>query len=270
MEELNKNQIVLLTLLVSFVTSIATGIMTVSLLMEAPVEVSQTINRVVERTIEKVTPGDVLNTIQPKKEVTTVVVKEEDQIVSAIDKNIKSVVRIRERNKELGVDNLYGLGIVVTTDGLIATDKKIVSEVMQYSALTSDGVEIPLVSVYADKKSPLGFFKAKPEKPYTFKPVSFASADVKLGQSIVSIGGNTTNEIGVGRVTSLASLSTSTPITSFTADVAPADKVYGAPAFSLSGDLVGMTSSDTNSIYTSLPVNVIKKEVSLFNTQATQ
>jgi uncharacterized membrane-anchored protein YitT (DUF2179 family) len=60
MEDLNKNQIVLLTLLVSFVTSIATGIMTTSLLQVAPVEVTRNINRIVEKTIETVTPANPL------------------------------------------------------------------------------------------------------------------------------------------------------------------------------------------------------------------
>jgi diacylglycerol kinase len=85
MEDLNKNQIILLTILISFVTSIATGIMTVSLLMEAPVEVTNTINRVVEKTIETVTP-EIVNNSKQTKEVVTVVVSEDDKVVSAIEK----------------------------------------------------------------------------------------------------------------------------------------------------------------------------------------
>ena len=54
MEHLSKSQIVLLTLLVSFVTSIATGIVTVSLMDQAPPAIAQTVNRIIERTVEKV------------------------------------------------------------------------------------------------------------------------------------------------------------------------------------------------------------------------
>src|SRR3989338_9400060 len=114
MEDLNKNQIVLLTLLVSFVTSIATGIMTVSLLQEAPLEVTSNINRIVEKTIETVTPATILTPQQ--KEVTTVVVKEEDLIIDSINKNIKSVVRINEKDSVSGTSIFYGIGLVVGKD----------------------------------------------------------------------------------------------------------------------------------------------------------
>ena len=49
MNDLSKQQLILLALLVSFVTSLATGIFTVSLMSQAPQEVVQTINNVVER-----------------------------------------------------------------------------------------------------------------------------------------------------------------------------------------------------------------------------
>ncbi len=54
-KELNKKQLILVTLLITFVVSIATGIVTVSLMQKMPKSVPQTINNVIQRTIEKVT-----------------------------------------------------------------------------------------------------------------------------------------------------------------------------------------------------------------------
>jgi hypothetical protein len=54
-KELNKTQLILLSLLITFVVSIATGIITVSLMQQVPKSVPQTINNVIQRTIEKVT-----------------------------------------------------------------------------------------------------------------------------------------------------------------------------------------------------------------------
>src|SRR3990167_3092076 len=115
MEELNKNQLILLTLLVSFVTSIATGIITTSLLQQAPPGVTQVINRVVEKTIEQVATEGGKEII---REV-TVVVKEEDQVVDAIAKNSKSIARITDNAFSDGVQLFYGIGILVDKDGIV-------------------------------------------------------------------------------------------------------------------------------------------------------
>lgn len=55
LNDLNKRQLILLTLLITFVVSIATGIVTVSLMNQMPKIVPQTINNVIQRTIERVT-----------------------------------------------------------------------------------------------------------------------------------------------------------------------------------------------------------------------
>lgn len=60
LEELTKTQLVLLTLLISFVSSIATSVITTGLLAEAPLQTTQTINRIVQNTVEKVIPGEVV------------------------------------------------------------------------------------------------------------------------------------------------------------------------------------------------------------------
>jgi hypothetical protein len=53
-KELNKAQLILLSILISFVTSIATGVATFALLQKAPQSVTVPINRIVQRTVEKI------------------------------------------------------------------------------------------------------------------------------------------------------------------------------------------------------------------------
>ena len=97
LEHLTKHQIVLLTLLVSFVTSIATGIVTVSLVNQAPPSVTRTINQIVEHTVERVVPatqGAGTAASKPQTLVTekTIVVKDDDlaaQAVACIERHLQ-------------------------------------------------------------------------------------------------------------------------------------------------------------------------------------
>ena len=245
MEDLNKNQIVLLTLLVSFVTSIATGIITVSLLQEAPLEVTRNINRIVEKTIETVTPGVV--TPGPK-EVTTVIVKEEDLIIDSINKNIKSIVRINEKDAVSGTVIFYGLGLVVTKEGLLSADRKVIVAGNKYTVTMGDGAEFDLTPLDPEKQTNFILFKTIiPEKTtYTFIPAKFSDTEPKLGQTLIGLGGSISNSVSVGRVTGLVmkDLTVGTTTTKYLAsigtDLNSKDLVNGSPIFNLSGDVVGI------------------------------
>ncbi|MBP6884681.1 MAG: trypsin-like peptidase domain-containing protein [Candidatus Pacebacteria bacterium] len=87
-KDLNKTQLILLAILLSFVVSIATGIVTVTLMQQASPVVNQTINRVVQQTIEKVVPDYSSTKIQ------TVVVKEDDLVVDAIYKTRATIAEV--------------------------------------------------------------------------------------------------------------------------------------------------------------------------------
>ncbi len=275
MEDLNRNQIVLLVLLISFVTSIATGIMTTSLLQEAPLEVTRNINRIVEKTIETVTPGTILSS---PKEVTTVVVKEEDLVIDSINKNVKSIVRINTKDLTTGEINFYGIGLVVSKDGLIATDRKSISAGNKYLATMSDSSELVLTSIGVDKQTNFILFRAAPpektidktsgKSSYVFTPAVFGDKDPKLGQTLISLGGDTTNAVSVGRAISLAmresgvGTSTTKYLVSIETDVSSKDLVDGSPLFNLSGDVVGVKLS-LDSLRSFTPVSVLRKEISV-------
>lgn len=135
LEGLNKTQLVLLALLVSFMTSLATGIVTVTLMDQAPPGVTQTINRIVKTTERVIVPQ---KTQEAQVTQTTVVVKEEDFIVKAAEKNSPNVVEIgylkkksfsfslggTSAAKEPDVEYVGG-GFAVSGDGLIVLDKKL-------------------------------------------------------------------------------------------------------------------------------------------------
>ncbi len=278
MQDLNKNQIVLLTLLISFVTSIATGIMTVSLLQEAPVEVTRNINSIVEKTIQTVTPG-VVST--PQKEITTVVVKEEDLIISSINKNIKSIVRIKEKDAITGESSFYGIGLIVSKDGLIGTDRKQIPVGDTFIGIMSDGIELALTPTGLDKQTNFILFKAAQSigtstKAYVFAPATFSDTEPQLGQTLISLGGDLTNAVSVGRVITLdikdSTIGTTTikSLSNIDTDLSSKDLVNGSPLFNLSGDVVGVKlSSDALKSFT--PISVLRKElVILTEVQKTQ
>ncbi|MDQ3075728.1 MAG: hypothetical protein M3Q34_01215 [bacterium] len=56
-KDLNKSQLLLLVILLSFITSIATGIATVTLLEKAPQSVTMPIDRIVRQTVDKIVPA---------------------------------------------------------------------------------------------------------------------------------------------------------------------------------------------------------------------
>ncbi len=270
MEDLNKNQIVLLTVLISFVTSIATGIMTTSLLQQAPVEVTRNINRIVEKTIETVTTPTTILT-EGKKEVTTVIVKEEDLIVDSINKNVKSIVRIEEKDSFVGNTSFYGMGLVVSKDGHILADRKTINSANVYTAILSDDTKINIVATGIEKQTNFIMFKpvvVEGEKSTTvYTPATISNVEPKLGQTLISVGGNTTNTISIGRALALNSkdlivgTTTTKYLSTIDTDLPTKDLLSGSPLFNLSGDVVGMKpAGDSGKIFVSAVV--LNREIS--------
>jgi len=116
-EHLSKSQIVLLTLLVSFVTSIATGIVTVSLMEQAPPSISQNVNRIIERTVEKVAPGSQAASVITQEK--TVVIKESQLISKAVELVKPSVVRVYSSSSDVPL--FLGFGVVIDSSGTVAS-----------------------------------------------------------------------------------------------------------------------------------------------------
>lgn len=237
MEDLTKTQIVLLTLLVSFITSIATGIITTSLLAEAPQNVTQTIDRVVERTIERVAPAPAGQTV---REVT--IVKEGDAIVGSIETSSKALVRIQSPEGPDGVGEFYALGVVVSRQGHILTDRRNVTQAGPYIVVFPDGSRsyAPVIKVSDTGSMVLMRLDAGDPHLKNISFLNFSDADPKLGQTVIAIQGRDRNAIAVGRVLSLDTAS----------GIAQTDvysgEIQGGPLLNLSGELVGLKTSNSD------------------------
>lgn len=242
MEDLNKTQLVLLCLLVSFVTSISTGIITFSLLEEAPQTVTQTINRVVERTVEKVVPQQ---SGPPLKEVTTVVVKEEDLVVDAIKKSSQSLVRISDN--VLGGGQVRAIGMVVSNKGVILTDKGSILENGSYNATFFDGRSFSLRIVDGGSSNTIFLQPNGDTGDYKFFPAETANSDgIQLGQTVIALGGKESNSVAIGRIKALneGNTGTTTKITNVEIDVPLNDLIPGSLLLNLSGQIIGIEDYD--------------------------
>jgi S1-C subfamily serine protease len=214
LEHLNTTQIILLTLLVSFVTSIATGIVTVTLLDQAPPGVTYTISKVVERTVEKVVPTK----NQGASVVKTVIIKEDNLISKAVEKNKRSLVEISLAIKSTDIkgegtvdekkigegktqkDNKFvSTGFIASSDGLIITDSALVTNNGEYKAKIYNGDLLDVKVLSQDEDKGIAILKIisnasstekSTKEAQTFPPVVFADSDgVKLGQTIVLLSG---------------------------------------------------------------------------------
>lgn len=256
MEDLTKTQIILLTLLVSFVTSIATGIITASLLAEAPLSVTQTINRVVERTIEKVIPTGPSNTTNTTvKEVT--VVKEEDAIISSINASTKSVVRIQSPLAPDGTKAFYALGAIVSKSGLVVSDKRDIIAGGLYTIVFADNSTLTASVAYVSDTDNLAIFKINPDASHQagFSPLVLSTNDLKLGQSVIAVEGREKNTVGVGRVTEVNTRTEKDSkdadirvVYSVSTDLDATSEIQGSLLLNLSGELVGIKSSNNDLI----------------------
>lgn len=202
LERLSKSQVVLLTLLVSFVTSIATGIVTVSLMEDAPPTITQTVNRIVERTVETVSPS------QPAAAVTTiekeVLVGESEQFARAIERVAPSVVRLYAPGKDESGNDVrmfVGHAVVVNREGALLADAGTPEGAL--TALRSDSIEVPVNTAARPEGSPLMRLQASPppELNLTWEPAVFSQEKVRLAAPMVAIGGRTGTRVAQGIVT---------------------------------------------------------------------
>ncbi|MEX2028861.1 MAG: hypothetical protein WD963_00050 [Candidatus Paceibacterota bacterium] len=105
-KDLNKSQLILLAVLLSFVTSIATGITTVTLMQQAPASVIVPVTRIVQETVEKIVPAE--NIPRPQQPALSV---EEKKILEDLKAIKPLTVTLFLKGSGQTADKILGTGL---------------------------------------------------------------------------------------------------------------------------------------------------------------
>jgi len=245
-EHLSKSQVVLLTVLISFVTSIATGIVTVALMAQAPPAISQTVNRVVQETVEKVVPasqqaGAGKTVVTEQK---TVVVKESDLISQAVQRISPSLVRLYAGSRDAPV--FLGLGIVLDADGSIVTDTDALGDSADATVVLPDGTTTRAFVRSRDAKSGLAYLAVATSSLETqtprFTPAALAADHAVLGESVVVLSGKGVPRIASGLVAAILPLGGEhSTLQVIETDIPPDSILDGSPLINTDGAVIGVS-----------------------------
>lgn len=255
MEELNKNQIVLLVLLVSFVTSIATGIVTVTLMEQAPPGLTQTINRVVERTIERVVPGETKTTTVIKE--VPVLITEEQIIADLVQSASPAVVDVASADG----NQVLGSGFIVSKDGLVVTALHLLGTApvvgQRFTIILEHGQKFDGQLMKSSSESDIAILQADKKALTNLAPLTASSTATSTqawtalevtdtesfpGQTVVTLGATTEGSINVtgGIVSSLVTSATSSSITSIKTNAVNQSNL-GGPVLNTKGKVIGVS-----------------------------
>ena len=220
------------------------------------------------------------------------IVSEESVIIDIVEKISPSVVTVGIEQNIVNFDPFdifsrpqatqreqdIGSGFIVSKDGLIVTNKHVVSIPGKYKVITHSGTKYDVVSIYRDPVNDIAIVKINATG---LKPVEMGdSSKIKVGQLVVAVGtplgefrGSVTQGIvsGIGR-----GITTGSPFEGFAEkldDVIQTDAAInpgnsGGPLVNSSAQVIGVNTaiaSGAENIGFALPINIIKDSISNFN-----
>ncbi len=167
-----------------------------------------------------------------------------------------------------------GSGFIVSADGMIVTNKHVVSDKdASYTVFTNDGKKYKAKVLARDPLQDLAIIKIEGS---SFPTLPLADSDgIRLGQTVIAIGnalGEFRNTVSVGIVSGLARNITASGGNAVSEDlegVIQTDAAInpgnsGGPLVNLRGEVIGINSavvSGANSIGFALPINNVKRDI---------
>lgn len=177
-----------------------------------------------------------------------------------------------------------GSGFVVSTDGLIVTNKHVVSDIgANYNVITSNNKKYAVQQIYRDPLNDIALLKVNPgeNSNQTLRPAILGdSSNLEVGQFVIAIGtalGEFRNTVTTGVISGLGRGVTAG--SEFQGFVERLDNVIqtdaainpgnsGGPLVDSSGKVIGITSAiaqNGQNIGFALPINILKDSLANFN-----
>ncbi len=185
------------------------------------------------------------------------------------------------------VNQDIGSGFILTKDGLIVTNKHVVSDSSAgYRVITYDNKEYKVQKIFRDPTNDIAILKINPDQPTSgsaekLTPVVLGdSGNLKVGQFVIAIGtalGEFRHTVTHGVISGLGrGISAGSP---YESSVEQLDNVIqtdaainpgnsGGPLVNLSGQVIGINtavSSQGQNIGFAIPINIVKTEIDNFN-----
>jgi len=268
MEDLTKQQLILLTILASFITSIATSITIVSILTDTTPIITQTINRIVEKTVETVSPSAPVEKKNPT--ASPVVAGENDQLIASVQRNLAIIATISKKTSDDDAAVVYGNGFLAS-GGLLVTDAEVLqSETDGFVVALKNDKEYSATVVWMDEKNDIALLQLHDENKAapTLRSASFFEGALSLGQTVLALGGKTGSVLAKGILTELPVSNTGTsteavsPLLGTTIALSKIDR--GGPLFNLSGEVIGATVTSSAGEQYFIPISSVVSTINAY------
>lgn len=182
---------------------------------------------------------------------------------------------------EGGKDQDIGTGFIVSSDGLIVTNKHVVSDTeAKYKVITKDGKEYDAKQVDRDPSNDIAIIKIDPSASSELQPVELGdSSNLKVGQFVVAIGtalGEFRHTVTTGVISGLGrGITAGTPLQGYVEEldnIIQTDAAInlgnsGGPLLNSAGQVIGVNvavAQGAQNIGFALPINTVKEALSQF------
>lgn len=179
------------------------------------------------------------------------------------------------------VEQNIGSGFIISSDGLIITNKHVVSNTSAtYQVLTNDKKKYQVEKIYRDPLNDLAILKISPISQAALKPLKIGdSSKLKLGQLVIAIGtplGEFTNTVTSGIISGLGrGITAGSPFEGYVekldnviqTDAAISPGNSGGPLLNSKGEVIGVNAAiaqQGQNIGFSIPVNVVSDLINNF------